>query len=458
MKPRSLDFICRACGGQLISGSPDTRILRVSTDSRRIAAGDVFFAIKGEKFDGHDFVLEVVAKGTSAVVVEKARAKRLSGGVIAVDDTRKALGRLGARYRRDFDLPVIAVAGSNGKTTTKELIAAVLQEQLATVWSEASFNNDIGVPLTLLNIESKHRAAVLEVGTNHPGELQALLQLIQPNIGVITSIGREHLEHFGSIEGVVKEEGYLAEQLPETGTLFLNGDGEWTPTIARRARARTVCVGMGPQNDWRGELRDMDESGVRFRVSSPRKDFDGEYRAGLLGRHQVTNATFALGVAAELGVSAEAARRGLASAKPPKMRMQVWEVHGIHVLDDSYNANADSMLAALQTLADLGWSGRRVAMLGDMAELGEHAPGAHAEVGRRAGELKIDALIAVGRFASFTAEGATRSGLRDVKTFPDVSAVASSLPSLLKTGDLVLLKASRAAGLERVGEALKNLV
>lgn len=458
MEARLLDFVCRACGGELISGAPGTKILRVSTDSRRVAPGDVFFAVKGEKFDGHDFVSEVVAKGASAVVVEKARARRVSAGVIAVDDTRNALGRLGARYRQDFNLPVVAVAGSNGKTTAKELIAAVLSEQLPAVWSEASFNNDIGVPLTLLNIESKHRVAVLEVGTNHPGELPALMRLIQPTMGVITSIGREHLEYFGSLEGVVQEEGWLAELLPASGTLFLNGDGEWTPTIARRARARTVCVGVGPQNEWRSELRGMDESGVRFRVSSPRKDFDGEYQVALMGRHQVTNATFALGIAAELGVSAEAARRGLAAAKPPKMRMQFWEVRGIRVLDDSYNANADSMLAALQTLADLQCSGRRVAVLGDMAELGEHASSAHEEVGRRAGELKIDLLIAVGQFASRTAEGAARGGLRDVSIFADVSEAARIVPSLIKPSDLVLLKASRATGLERVGEALKNLV
>jgi UDP-N-acetylmuramoyl-tripeptide--D-alanyl-D-alanine ligase len=456
MEPRSLEFVCRATQGHLLSGSADTQVRRVSTDSRRIAQGDLFFAIKGDKFDGHDFISEVMQKGAGAVVVESEPGQVFSSAVIVVDNTRTALGQLGARYRKDFDLPVIAVAGSNGKTTTKELIAAVVQQQLPVVWSEASFNNDIGVPLTLLNIDCTHRAAVLEVGTNHPGELAALVRLIEPKFGVITSIGREHLEHFGSVEGVVQEEGWLAELLPQDGVLFVHGDGEWTPAIVRRTRAQTILAGTGPQNDWRGEFLEMNENGVRFRVASPREDFNGEYQVGLLGRHQVINAVLSLGMAAQIGVTAEAARRGLAAAKPPKMRMQFWAVRGIRVLDDAYNANADSMLAALQALADLPCSGRRVAVLGDMAELGEHSATAHQEVGRRVAALKIDRLVAVGKFASNTADGAVRAGLRNVTTFADVSAAASAVPSLFEAGDLVLLKASRATALERVAEALRK--
>lgn len=456
MDARSLDFVCRACGGELLSGAADASIVRVSTDSRQVRAGDLFVAIKGDKFDGHDFVKDVVAKGATAVVVVRARAPGEKGAVIAVEDTRQALGRLGARYRRDFPIAAVAVGGSNGKTTTKELLAAVLRQQFPTVWSEASFNNDIGVPLTLLKIESQHRAAVLEVGTNHPGELPALVKLIQPSMGVITSIGREHLEHFRDLEGVAQEEGWLAELLPADGVLFLNGDSEWSEAIARRSRARVVRVGITAPNDWRAEFLSMKETGVTFGVSAPRKDFEGHYEVGLLGRHQVANATFALAVAAELGVSAEKARAGLTSAKPPKMRMQFWQGGGVGVLDDAYNANADSMLAALQTLVDLPCARKRIAVLGDMAELGDHTAGAHAEIGRRAADLKIDRLVAVGKFARHTAEAASRAGLRDVAVFAEVGAAAGKLPATVQSGDLVLLKASRATGLERVAEALKN--
>jgi len=455
MEARSLDFVCRACGGELICGSPKASVLRVSTDSRHVRAGDLFIAIKGDRFDGHNFVADVIAKGATAVLVERARATRRNAAVIAVEDTRQALGQFGARYRRDFNIPVISVGGSNGKTTTKELIAAVLRQERPTVWSEASFNNDVGVPLTLLNIELQHRAAVLEVGTNHPGELPALVRLIEPGIGVITSIGREHLEHFHDVEGVAREEGWLAELLPSDGVLFLNGDSEWSDPIARRTSARVMRVGTGMRNDWRGEFVAMRERGVTFRVSSSRADFNGEYEVGLLGRHQVTNAVFALAVAAELGLKPDQAREGLATAKPPKMRMQFWEAAGVRVLDDCYNANADSMLAALQTLADLPCSGKRIAVLGDMAELGEHTAAAHEEIGRRAAELKIDRVVAVGKFAKHTADAAAAGGL-EAGIFLDVTAAARELPSLVKAGDLILLKASRSTGLERAGEALRN--
>ena len=455
MEARSLDFVCRACGGELLCGSRETKVLRVNTDSRQVRAGDLFVALKGDKFDGHDFVADVIAKGATAMLLERTRATPGNAAVIAVEDTRRALGEFGSRYRRDFRMPVIAVGGSNGKTTTKELMAAVLRQELPTVWSEASFNNDIGVPLTLLNIESRHRAAVLEVGTNHPGELPALVRLIEPGVGVITSIGREHLEHFHDVEGVANEEGWLAELLPGDGVLFLNGDSEWSDRIARRSSARVMRVGTGTGNDWRGEFVAMRETGVTFRVTSPRADFNGEYDVSLLGRHQVTNALFALAVGAELGLSADKARAGLATAKPPKMRMQFWEAGGVRVLDDCYNANADSMLAALQTLADLPCSGKRVAVLGDMAELGEHTSAAHEEIGRRVAALKIDRVVAVGKFAKHTADAAAAGGL-DAEIFSDVTAAASELPKRVKAGDLLLLKASRSTGLERVGEALRN--
>src|SRR5687768_7747779 len=243
MEPRSLEYVCRACGAELIGGSGETLISSVSTDSRQIAKGDLFFAIKGDKFDGHDFVEEVGKKGVTAVVIERGRTKPADVPAIAVDDTRKALGRFAARYRQDFKLPVVAVAGSNGKTTTKELIASVLQQEMPVVWSAASFNNDIGVPLTLLKIESKHRAAVLELGTNHPGELAPLIGMVQPKIGVITSIGREHLEFFNDLAGVAKEEGTLAEMLPKNGVLVINGDSPEVKSIINRAKCRVVRVG-----------------------------------------------------------------------------------------------------------------------------------------------------------------------------------------------------------------------
>ena len=226
MEPRPLHYIAQAVSGELRHGSPDKMVARLCTDSRLAEPDDLFFALAGERHDGHRFLAEVARRGAGAIVAERDKlpADFCQCAVIAVSNTRRALGQLAARYRRDFDLPVIAVGGSNGKTTAKELIASVLREQKATLWSEASFNNDIGVPLTLLRLERSHQAAVLEAGSNHPGELAPLLQMIAPSHGVVTNIGREHLEFFGDLAGVAREEGTMAEALPASGTLFLNGD------------------------------------------------------------------------------------------------------------------------------------------------------------------------------------------------------------------------------------------
>ncbi len=458
MEARSLKFVAEACAAELKRGSGEMSIQGICTDSRQARAGDLFFAIPGERFDGHDFLNEVAAKGVAAVLLarEKIPAPLPECAVLVVDDTRGALGRLAAAYRREFNLPVIAVGGSNGKTTVKELIASVLRQKWATLWSEASFNNDIGVPLTLLRLEKAHQAAVLEAGTNHPGELAPLVKMIQPKYGVITNIGREHLEFFGNTAGVVQEEGWLAELLPADGRLFVNGDSEWMEPVIRRTRAPVVRVGFGEKNDWRAKGVRLDKNGATFRVDASKAEFNGEYRVNLLGRHQVVNALLAVAVGEELGLDGSAVRDGLAGCQPAKMRMQFWEVGGVRVLDDAYNANADSTVAALETLCDLPLQGRRVAVLGDMAELGAHSEAAHAEIGRRAAELGIGQLFAVGKMAPVMAAAARGAGLSRVLEFADVEAAKNAVKNFLKAGDVVLLKASRASRLERIAETLKS--
>ena len=457
MEARSLKFIATACAGELLNGSPETRALRVCTDSRRVQAGDLFFALPGGRFDGHDFVRQAAEKGAVAVVVERQRVPAGWTGcaLIAVANVRAALGQLAAAYREEFTLPLVVVGGSNGKTTTKELIASVLRQKLATLWSEASFNNDIGVPLTLLRLEKSHQAAVLEAGTNHPGELAPLLKMIRPNYGVITCVGREHLEFFGDLAGVAREEGWVAELLPAAGKLFVNGDDAVAGSLTERTRAGVVRVGFAAGNDWRAHGLRLDKQSVRFRVDGPGADFAGEYRINVLGRHQVVNALFAIAVGKELGLSRAEVAQGLAECRPPKMRLELWEAGGVRVLDDAYNANADSVGAALQTLQELPCKGRRVAVLGDMAELGAHSEAAHAEVGRRAAELGVAQLFAVGKMAPIMARAARDAGLNRVFEFTDVETAAAAVKSFVKSGDLVLLKASRATRLERIGDALR---
>jgi UDP-N-acetylmuramoyl-tripeptide--D-alanyl-D-alanine ligase len=331
---RSLKFIAESCGAKILAGAPDALVKNVCTDSRRAKPGDVFFAIKGENFDGHAFLNEVAEKKVTAVVVEQKKmpARLPDCAVLSVADSIAALGKFAAAYRRDFAMPMVCVCGSNGKTTTKELIASVLRQKFSTLWSEASFNNHIGVPLTLLRIEKAHEVAVLEAGTNHPGELAPLLEMIRPSLGVLTNIGREHLEFFGDLAGVAGEEGQLAERLPQDGTLFVNGDNPWTPEIVRRTRARVVRLGFGDRNDWRAENVRLDKNGVVFIVTTSGKEYCAEYRLPLLGRHQALNALFAVAVGAQIGMTAAQIQRGLAECKPAKMRMQYWEAGGIRWL------------------------------------------------------------------------------------------------------------------------------
>jgi len=460
MEPRTLDYIAGTCGGKLLQGSGDASVHQIATDSRKVQRGDLFLALAGPRFDGHMYWKEAIERGAVALLLsaEKIPEPLPSAAIISTPDTRAALGQLAAAYRGDFDLPVLAVGGSNGKTTTKDLLASVLGQHGKILANEASFNNDIGVPLTLLNLTQQHQAAVLEVGTNHPGELAPLLRMIRPAMGVLTSIGREHLEFFGDLNGVVDEEGWLGELLPEDGVFFLNGDGPWKDPILRRVRARPVTVGLRPGNDWQATEIQIHSGGTRFLVRAPQRYFSGSYQIKLLGKHQVTNALLAIAVGAEFDLKRDQLQRGLAHCLSPQMRMQLVSLGGLFILDDSYNANADSMKAALETLQELPAAGRRIAVLGDMAELGAEAESAHREVGRKAAASGVEALIAVGRMAGVMAGAAREAGLKQVREFPDTEAALAALTNDFQTGDLVLVKASRSTGLDRMVQAWRRPV
>ena len=458
MEPLTLRYVADACGGERFGGDDDLVIHRVRTDSREVAAQDLFVALEGERFDGHNFLQEAGARGATGVLARRDKVVVGTGhpACIAVDDTRKALGRLAARYRNDFDIPFIAIAGSNGKTTTKDMLASVLLQRYRTLWSRDSFNNNIGVPRTLLELERSHEVAVLEIGTNHPGELAPLVRMVQPQYGVITSIGPEHLEFFGNIAGVAEEEGWLAELIPAGGTLFVNGAAPEIGRIIERCRANVVTVGWGAASDWKARFLSMDERGVSFEVVGGARDCMGLYELNLLGRHQVLNALLVIAVAHELGLNQEEIRLGLAQCPPPKMRLQASNANGIWILDDTFNANVDSMRAALQTLHEFPCRGRRMAVLGEMAELGAQSLKAHAEVGRQAAAVRLDHLFTVGANAEGIGEAARSAGLAAVHHFSNAEEAAAAVRGFAREGDVVLLKASRAARLERVGERLRQ--
>ncbi|MBX3745036.1 MAG: UDP-N-acetylmuramoyl-tripeptide--D-alanyl-D-alanine ligase [Verrucomicrobiae bacterium] len=457
MEMRPIVFLAEACRGELRSVRPDERVRRVVTDSRAVQAGDLFVALRGDRFDGHAFAGEALRRGAVAVVVARDRAEEWAGRpVLVVGDTRTAYGAMAAAYRAGFVLPVVAVAGSNGKTTTKDLIGSVLGGCFETLRSPESFNNDVGVPATLLGLEDRHVAAVIEVGTNHPGELAPLLRMAQPKVGVLTQVGEEHLEYFGSLAGVIEEEGWIAELLPPDGTLILPGAVAGAEAILGRGRARVVRVGFEASHDWRILETEADADGTTFSVRAPKHGLSGEYRVNLLGGHQVTHAVLAAAVGAEFGLGREEIRRGLAACRPARWRMHRWQWDGVEVIDDCYNANLDSTLAALETVRSFPCAGRRVVVLGGMAELGGHTARAHGVAGRRAAELGIDRLITVGPVAAMSARAAAAAGLAQAIEVADIGEAAEHLRAVLRPGDCLLIKGSRSAHLERLGDLLRE--
>jgi UDP-N-acetylmuramoyl-tripeptide--D-alanyl-D-alanine ligase len=444
---QTLQFVIDTCGGEPVGWDSAAPFQRVCTDTRQLQAGDLFLALRGENFNGNQFARQALEAGAVAVVLDEP----IAGAVpcLLVPDARQALGQLGAEHRREFHLPLFAIAGSNGKTSTKAMLASILREQFETLHSEASFNNDIGVPATLLRLEPRHQAAVLEVGTNHPGELAPLVKMAAPRFGLLTGIGREHLEHFGDLDGVAREEGWLAELLPAGGKLFLNGDGDWVEGMVNRCRASVVTAGLDAGNDWRVSNVQVSEDGTRFGIQSPDAAFDGEYHTPLLGQHQAANAALAVAAAAELKMNRAQIARGLAASPVPRMRLQWSERGGVRWLNDAYNANADSVRVALATLGCLPTEGKKYVVLGDMAELGEHAESAHREAGAEAAGA-ANGLIAVGAMADITAAAARDAGLELVSAVADVDSAAQELRGWLQPGDVVLLKASRATRLEQL--------
>lgn len=459
MEPCCLQFLAESCGAEYDPAHAGLQVRSLCTDTRQLQEGSVFVALKGERFDGHDFVIPALRAGAVAVVVAREYATPLPFDKprLVVSDTRRALGDIAMCYRREFNLPLIAVGGSNGKTTTKEMIAAVLGENLRVHKSPASFNNDIGVPLSLLGLEARHQAAILEIGTNHPGELAPLVAMVEPQIGVITHIGNEHLEFFGSLDGVLEEEGKLAEALPPDGLLLVNGDDPHSPALIKRTSARTHQVGFGAHCDWQVTEFRSEMDGAVFFVRGPDPAWEGEYRIPLLGRHHVGNALHAVALGAHFGLTIDRIRAGLLACPVPGLRLEPITLPGCRILADCYNANSDSCRAALEVLADYPCSGRRIAMLGDMAELGSHARDQHLELGRMAAAAGIDYLIPVGCHAEWILRGACERGMQVPEIFSEVGSAARRLASMIGGGDVVLLKASRVLRMEQVIDVLRTV-
>jgi UDP-N-acetylmuramoyl-tripeptide--D-alanyl-D-alanine ligase len=443
---RSLAGFAALCGGTLVGA--DGPYAAVSTDSRSIGAGDLFVALRGPNFDGAAFIPQCRAAGAAGAVAPEA----VPGfPTVVVDDTLGALQRAARDWRAGFRGPLVGVAGSNGKTTCKEMITAILAEAGPTLSTRGNLNNHIGVPLTLLRLDPAHRFAVVEMGANRAGDVAELAGFAAPTVGIVTNAGAEHLEGFGSLEGVALAEGELFAALGADGTAVVNVDDAYAALWRGMTRARVVGFGTSAAADFRAaELRTgVDGHGfvTRFRLESPAGRAEVELR--LAGMHNVVNAAGAAAAAVAAGATLDHVVAGLAAMRPVPGRLAFRKgLAGAWVIDDSYNANPSSMQAGIDVLA--GLEGRRWLAIGDMAELGSHAEAAHADTGRYARERGVERLFAVGDLARLAVE-AFGAGAR---WFPDAAAMTGALRAELGPDVRVLVKGSRFNRLERVVEAI----
>ena len=447
MNPISIQQICQAVSGQIVGVVPETLIHVVSTDTRQMKPASLFIAIKGETHDGHDHLAAAATGGAIAALVERIPTDApQSLSLIQVQNTRRAMARLASFVRQQLHGTVIAVGGSNGKTGTKHLIDSALRRHRTGTISPKSFNNDIGVPLAIFPASPTQDYLVLEMGTNHPGEIRVLTDLATPDVAVITNISAEHLEGLGDLDGVRREEASIIHGLKPTGLLIVNGDDAELLNLTSPFPGRRTTFGIAPHNDLHPTDIRLTTGGTRFRLNGTLDIF-----IPLLGRHIAVNSLAAIAVARHLGLTDQQIADSLAHATGPDMRLQLQRLNNVTLLNDAYNANPASMKAALDTLCDLPAESRRIAILGDMRELGDSTDDLHREVGVFAAEKPLDLLICVGEKSSLIASAAQRQGFAgQLVHYPDAPAASLDLPAHLQDGDLVLLKASRSMRLERL--------
>lgn len=446
MSPIDATTLALCTGGELAAGPGQSCANSVSTDTRTIPAGSAFFALRGEHFDANDFAPQALAAGASILVVERWTGPTPeNAAVIVVPDSLAALQRFAAWYRRQHDIPVVGITGSNGKTSTKDFTAAVLSRAYSVCATRGNLNNHIGLPLSVLALEKTHGAAVFEMGMNHPGEIAPLCGIARPNIGIITNIGTAHIEFLGSRESIAEEKGALARALPEDGALFLPAGCDFHDYFKRRTKARVIPVGNG-RGLIRAENLRQHDGHTRFTLIIDGKP-SAEVELPVTGRHMVTNALLAAGTGWFLGMAPEEIAAGLSSTTLTSGRLRRFDSKGVIVFDDTYNANPESMAAAIDTLAETPLAdakNRRIAVLGRMGELGNLAAEAHLKVGRLAAERGL-MVISVGHGAEGIAEGAGQA-----THFADGASAAAWLADHTHAGDAVLFKASRSAKIEDV--------
>lgn len=439
-----------ATGARILQqGRRDMLYRNVTTDTRTVGEDDLFAALKGEKFDGHDFIEQAVSDGAAGVIVEDAARLYPDGDytIFVVKNTRKAYQDLALFHRRRFSIPVVAVTGSAGKTSTRALIATVLEQKYNVLQTEKNFNNEIGLPRTLLQLTKEHGACVVELGMRGLGQIKELADIAEPTVGVVTNVGKSHIELLGSQAQIARAKGELVEALGSDGTAVLNQDDKRVAAMAGKCKGKVV--GFGIINDapvMAGTIKNS-EKGLSFTC----RCFDQviDVHMAVIGTHNVYNALAAVAVGRLLGLSEHQMQKGLAEYKGVPMRQELVNIDNVVFVNDAYNANPASMKEAVDTLVTLT-GGRKIAVLGGMLELGDWAEKEHEKIGTYLADKKVDVLIAMGDEARFMAKTAKAAGMNEVYTVMTHAEAAAVLRRIMRQGDTVLLKGSRGFAMEKI--------
>ena len=454
----NISEIIEATGGQLVSGKAEVIVTGISTDSRRINEGCLFIPLTGERFNGHDYINKALEEGAAAVLTQQDESGAEGCSFIRVMDTSKALRDLAAWYRKKFSIPFVGITGSVGKTSTKDMIACVVGSKLNVLKTEGNLNNEIGVPLTIFNLDETHEAAILEMGMSGAGEIGRLTAIIKPDVAVITNIGISHIEKLGSRQNILKAKLEILEALNPDGPVVLNGDDALLAGMKDFLKFRTVLYGMDEGVDYRAcNINSHGESGTFFDITLGGREYN--IHIPVPGAHNVHNALAAVAVGCELGIPMKDIIKGIAGFSPSKMRMDILSFNGMKIINDVYNASPNSMEAGINVLSEIGLENRKIAVLGDMLELGEWAEKAHFDVGKYSSVAGIDQIIAVGSNARFIADGALSAGHSEemVRYFQSNTEALDYLQKNLGPGDVILVKGSRGMKMEEIVKGLTGI-
>ena len=453
MDKMTVEQAVNACAGEFKGDRKffDREITSLVTDSRKVIPGGAYGAIKGERVDGHDFIGSAFDAGAFLVVGEKDLDPEGKGVYVKVPSTVEAVGRIARDYMQILDIPVVGITGSVGKTSTKEVIAAVLAQEYVTGKTLGNHNNEIGLPLTCCEMDSETEVAVLEMGISAPGEMDYLTEIVRPEVAVITNIGVTHMEILGSREGIFDEKSKIYRNIPEEGLVILNGDNDILSQVKDTPAGKPLFFGLEDKNDiYAEDIREEGLSGSSFVIKGLNCG-DVKVHMPIPGKHMVTNALAAAAVGEYFGLSAESIKKGIASVETVSGRTNIRQVNGITVIDDSYNASPASMMSAIDTLSLA--DGRKICVLGNMYELGDDSLKMHRQVGEYASSKNVDMLFTCGDMAKEIAEGA-KGGVGDIRCFDDNDALIKELKGVLREGDTVMIKASNSM---KFGDIAKEL-